>query len=82
MYLESYENSEFLFVTSRDKEELSCVNVTDRHNPELFAKFIAPKESAYDVKLTKNKKYAYLATFNGIRILPLNSGVSMHTEFV
>lgn len=39
MRLVSYDPYWFLLVTTRDKELLQAINVTDVENPSLFAKF-------------------------------------------
>lgn len=39
MRLLKYDNYDFLMVSTRDKELMSAVNITNPSNPNLFAKF-------------------------------------------
>lgn len=73
MRLFPYDDYQFLFVGTRDKELLQVLNVTDTKNPTLFAKFAPELEQAYDLELTSDKKYLYLLTSKGLRVLPVKT---------
>jgi hypothetical protein len=55
------------------------LNVTDPTSISIFGSFLISGETCYDSALTEDKKSLFLITSNGLRYLPLDIPIDVHT---
>ena len=70
----------YAIFTETEKGGVVVVNVEDKSNPYIFSKLVFPLESFSDLCITSNEKFLYFIGNSGLRHLPLDIGITIHTQ--
>lgn len=70
----------YAIFTETEKGGVVVVNVEDKSNPYIFSKLAFPLESFADLCITSNEKFLYFIGNSGLRHLPLDPGITIHTQ--
>ncbi|KAL4506674.1 hypothetical protein ABPG72_000245 [Tetrahymena utriculariae] len=73
-------NEQFLIVTQIEKGQLVIVNIQDKQNPYIQSKLEFPSENSNSVCVTPDQKNAYFIGNKGLRYIPINTDLILHTQ--
>ena len=81
LYVQVYETNVFVLVALDDRGLFQCVNVTDPTRPNIFGGYFLSGELGYDLTFPEDRKHIFIIGTNGIRVLPLDVPINVHTQF-
>ncbi|KAL4511968.1 hypothetical protein ABPG72_012813 [Tetrahymena utriculariae] len=73
-------NEQYLLVSQIEKGQLVVVNIQDLQNPYIQSKFQIPNENCNSVCITPDQNSAYLIGNSGLRYIPINTNLVLHTQ--
>ncbi|EAR90810.2 hypothetical protein TTHERM_00141180 (macronuclear) [Tetrahymena thermophila SB210] len=73
-------NEQYLIVTQIEKGQLVIVNIQDIQNPYIQSKLEFPNENSNSVCVTPDQKNAYFIGNRGLRYIPINTDLILHTQ--
>ncbi|EAR94417.2 hypothetical protein TTHERM_00046100 (macronuclear) [Tetrahymena thermophila SB210] len=73
-------NERYLLVTQIEKGYLVVVNIEDLQNPYIQSKLQFPNENCNSVCITPDQHSAYMIGNSGLRYIPLDTNLVLHTQ--
>ncbi|KAL4511966.1 hypothetical protein ABPG72_012811 [Tetrahymena utriculariae] len=73
-------NELYLLVSQIEKGQLAVVNIQDLQNPYIQSKFQFPNENSNSVCVTPDQNSMYLIGNSGLRYIPINTSLVLHTQ--